>query len=142
MSEEIIKVLDYIGQQLGIAIDWTAENVWPQVLDIFARYRIYEIVLNSIGVVLSICGLIAFAVVCKKIINSYKICVREHSDNFWWDYSSYGVSLSFNSVFPVIIFCSVLIFSTISICTFTNSLMQWTFVPEIKIIEMLKGYMQ
>lgn len=31
MSEEIIKVLDYICEQLGIAIDWTAENVWPQV---------------------------------------------------------------------------------------------------------------
>ena len=142
MSEEIIKVLDYICGKLGLAIDWTAENVWPQVIDIFSRYRIYEIVLNSIVVVLSFCGFIAFYVVCKKIVNSYKICVREQSDNFWWDYRKYGVSLSFNSVFPVIIFCFVLIFSTISICECTNSLMQWTFVPEIKILEMLKGYMQ
>ena len=27
MSQEIIAVLEYIGEKLGIAIDWTAENV-------------------------------------------------------------------------------------------------------------------
>ncbi len=44
MSQEIITVLEYIGEKLGIAIDWTAENVMPQVLAVLSRYRILEIV--------------------------------------------------------------------------------------------------
>lgn len=142
MSEEIIKVLDYICGKFGIAIDWTAENVMPQVIDIFSRYRIYEIVLNSIGVVLSICGLIAFYGVLKKIINSYKICVREQEDTFWWIYYSCGIKLSCNAIIPVIIFCIVLMFSIAYICACGSDLMQWAFIPEIKILEMLKGYVQ
>ena len=43
MSEEIIKVLDYLGAQIGIAIDWSSENVWPQVTDILGRYRLFEL---------------------------------------------------------------------------------------------------
>ena len=46
MSQEIINVLNYLGEQLGIAIDWTFENVWPQVMDILERYRLLEIVGN------------------------------------------------------------------------------------------------
>lgn len=142
MSEEIIKVLDYICGKLGLAIDWTAENVMPQVIDIFSRYRIYEIALNSIGVVLSICGLIALAVACKKIINSYKICVLEQKDTFWWTYYSCGIELSYNTIIPAIIFCVVLMFSIVSICACGSDLMQWAFIPEIKILEMLKGYVR
>ena len=40
MSEEIIKVLDYLGEQLGIVIDWSSENVWPQVMDILVILNI------------------------------------------------------------------------------------------------------
>lgn len=44
MSQEIIKVLEYLSNQLGIAIDWTSENVWPQVIEILGRYRLLKLV--------------------------------------------------------------------------------------------------
>lgn len=49
MSQEIINVLNYLGEQLGIAIDWTSENIWPQVMDILGRYRLFEIISISFG---------------------------------------------------------------------------------------------
>lgn len=42
-SEEIINVLDYLGQKFGIAIDWTSENVMPYLQDLAARYIKYEV---------------------------------------------------------------------------------------------------
>ena len=48
MSQEIINVLNYLGEQLGIAIGWTSENVWPQVMDILGRYRLFELATTGI----------------------------------------------------------------------------------------------
>ena len=38
MSDEIIKLLDDLGQRFGIAIDWSSENMMPYI-PIFVRYR-------------------------------------------------------------------------------------------------------
>lgn len=43
LSTEIIRVLDQICWRLGIAIDWTADNVLPYVEDLCSRYVEYEI---------------------------------------------------------------------------------------------------
>ena len=29
MSEEVIKILDNLGEKFGVAIDWTSENIAP-----------------------------------------------------------------------------------------------------------------
>ena len=33
MNNKIIEVLDYLGEKIGLAIDWTAENIYPQVIE-------------------------------------------------------------------------------------------------------------
>ena len=52
MSQEIINMLNYLGEQLGIAIDWSSENIWPQVMDILGRYRLLEIVYSCLWIVI------------------------------------------------------------------------------------------
>lgn len=37
MSEEIIKVLDKLGEKLGMAIDWSGENVLPYIEELAQR---------------------------------------------------------------------------------------------------------
>lgn len=34
MNDEIIKVFDYIGDKLGIVIDWTQQNIQPYLQDL------------------------------------------------------------------------------------------------------------
>ena len=42
ISDELIKVLDYLGAQLGITIDWSAENVLPYVKELCEKLVRYE----------------------------------------------------------------------------------------------------
>ena len=70
MSQEIIKVLDYLSAQIGIAIDWSSENVWPQVMDILGRYRLFELATTSFWIVVEIAMLILRSLllrVCLRI---------------------------------------------------------------------------
>lgn len=62
MSQEIINVLEYIGGKLGIALDWTSENIWPQVLDILGRYRILQIVISGIWLAVALIALVVLSV--------------------------------------------------------------------------------
>ena len=43
VSEEIIKVLDFICEKIGITIDWTADNVMPYVGELMVKFIKYEI---------------------------------------------------------------------------------------------------
>lgn len=45
-SNELITVLDYLAQKLGIVIDWTSDSVMPYLKDLCSRFIEYEI-LNS-----------------------------------------------------------------------------------------------
>jgi hypothetical protein len=43
VSEQIIEVLNYLGRQLGMTIDWTAENVLPYVNTLCEKFITWEI---------------------------------------------------------------------------------------------------
>ena len=56
MSDEIVKILDDLGQRFGIAIDWTSENVMPYLQDLMGRYINYEIITSIVRlIVFNIC---------------------------------------------------------------------------------------
>ena len=38
MSEEVIKIFDYIGEKLGVAIDYTQDNIYPYLEDLWHIY--------------------------------------------------------------------------------------------------------
>ncbi len=43
LSNEIISVLEYLGRQIGITIDWTSENVMPYVEQLCEKFILWEI---------------------------------------------------------------------------------------------------
>lgn len=43
ISDEIINVLEYLAQKIGLTIDWTSENVLPYVEQLFEKFIAYEI---------------------------------------------------------------------------------------------------
>lgn len=147
MSQEIINVMDYICDKLGIAIDWTAENVWPQVMEILSRYRLYEIVNSSAKIVLDIVIIIGICIIISKMIHAYYNSKNERESNFFWDYTTYtyhhdSMCISFAAIFIVSI-CFVLgIVSIVTIFTNIDNLMKWIFIPEIQILELLQGYVR
>lgn len=141
MSQEIIKVLDYLAQQLGVAIDWSAENVWPQVMNILGRYRLLEMISSGLMIVAEIAMIVFGLIIITKCIKaSAKIRVTKE-DNFWW-YRGYSSTwMSGAGVTLVIVAAFFGIGALCMIPVDIGDLLRWAIVPEIQYLEMLKGLM-
>lgn len=63
MSEEIIKVLNDLGERFGIAIDWTSQNVMSYLQDLASRYMTYNNLIAIIQIAISVI-LIIIGIVC------------------------------------------------------------------------------
>ena len=54
MSDEIIKVLNYLGEKFGVIIDWSNDNIIPYIYDLMDRVIRYEICSSIIYIIISI----------------------------------------------------------------------------------------
>ena len=141
MSEEIIKVLDYLGAQIGIAIDWSAENVWPQVMDILGRYRLLEMISSGLMIIAEIAMIVAGLIVAIKCIKANAKIRATKEDNFWW-YRGYSSTwLSGAGTILVIVAALFGVGALFMIPIDIGDLLRWAIVPEIQYLEMLKGLM-
>ena len=144
MSQEIINVLNYIGEKIGVAIDWTADNVVPQILDILGRYRIYKIVGLSIWILGIVILAIGFAYFGKMVVGNYKSCYNTKQDNILFSYSTYWGKPEWSapSVIYTVSLVIYLLFALIGIPIVVGEMLGWILIPEIQYLEMLKGYIQ
>ena len=141
MSEEIIKVLDYLGEQLGIAIDWTSENVWPQVMDILGRYRLFELVSTGFWLIMEVIMVFSAFLILKRMAKDYMKIKADQEDNFWWR-RRYGDNEPTGFGWMLFIISLLLgVTSVITIPIDIGEMFKWLIVPEIKYLEMLKGLM-
>lgn len=67
MGNEIIKVLDNLGEKFGIAIDWSSKNVLPYLQDLSKRIVNYEIMSNFVWIGMFIIGLIILTIIVIKV---------------------------------------------------------------------------
>ncbi len=54
VSDEIIKVLDALGEKVGVIIDWTADNVVPYVEQLCNKYVKWEISTSIAWIVMAV----------------------------------------------------------------------------------------
>lgn len=143
MDKELCNVIDKIAEKIGIAIDWSGENVMPYVQDIMERYRTINIIQNAIFSIIAMIVLIICVIIgvkeTKGIIKGY----REEKPSIWIEvtkyiYSPNSIDLTYLSL-AIIIILPILfvIFSMIFIHT-GNDLLNWIYVPEVKFLELLK----
>lgn len=78
MGDEIIKVLDKIGEQFGVAIDWSNANVMPYLQNLLARYTNYLFYTSLVYLILSIIIIIIGILLLR---HSYKI-YKENKECF------------------------------------------------------------
>ena len=128
MSQEIIKVLEYLGEKLGIAIDWTTENVLPYAEQLFKRYVTLKITYASIGTVIGIALAVTAIVLGVTLIKAYNKTEETGDDNIWWEYD-WGPSICGAFAIAAIIICVIIAIITI-LCE-VSSLIEWIIIPEI-----------
>lgn len=142
MSQEIINVLNYLSEKLGIAIDWTAENVWPQVVDILSRYQIMEIISHSMWLFAEVATIVFCASVlwnCFKSKTSAR-CTKE--SNFWWEVRHPHIWITDIGAAAAIVAGIFLVINLIAFPFEVEVLLEWAVVPEIKYLEMLKDFVK
>ena len=138
MDKELCNVIDKIAEKIGIVIDWSSKNVMPYIQDIMQRYRTKSIVENIIAmtvcaIIITICTIIAVKMI-KCIINGLQNTVS----SIWFD-ADYDMLSKFSMIICTIIIISFFI-SGIILCVATGELMEWLYVPEVKFLKMLKGF--
>lgn len=82
-SDELITILDYLAQKVGIVIDWTSDSIMPYLEDLCARYIEYEI-LNSFITIGA--WVVVFIVFICGLIPTHKYATNELN----WDFDYFG----------------------------------------------------
>ena len=141
MSQEIITVLEYIGEKLGIVIDWTSENIWPQVLDILGRYRILQIVISGIWLSVALIVLVIFISIWVKIFKAYLACIKDKQSNLWWNWLSYHDDADNTGfVSAMVLLTAIAAFLIIpTLIIEPGEILKWVFIPEIQFLELFKS---
>lgn len=76
MSDEIIKVLEYLSEKVGLAIDWTSEkiasDIMPYLQELYHKCVVWGIVQNLIGVFAGLVLIVSAIVILRKLLKAYK----------------------------------------------------------------------
>lgn len=83
MSEEIIKVLDDLGDRFGIAIDWTSENVLPYLQNLMDRFITYNIAMNILYIAVCAIIIVGSIIGIPKISRYAKEKIKEDPSSDW-----------------------------------------------------------
>lgn len=131
-SQEIINVLDYLGKQFGIAIDWTSENVMPYLQDLCARYISYEVYTSIawIAIVIAVTGIVAIPV----------SMAHKKAKSLNWDWYKHDGACILATVLWII-FAFMSFISICVICTQVFDIIECYTLPEKVIFEYLKTLM-
>lgn len=136
MSEQIIKILEYMGEKIGIAIDWTQENVIPYAEDLARRFVTY----NIVEVALSILAFVIAGIVAIVLFKFYQKCnlkaKKDEEDNFivTW-YNGGYTEPNVGGIFLIIAAGICTLAAVIGIPIMISELIKWIIIPEFQIVE-------
>lgn len=68
LSNEVIKILDYLCQKIGLTIDWTSNNVLPYIEQLCGKFIKWEIGTSMVWIVITIITVI-IALIFSKVVN-------------------------------------------------------------------------
>lgn len=109
MGDTIVKVLDKLGQQFGITIDWTANNIMPYVKQYVAKIAQWEIATSLVWMVVGVVILV-LGICCWK---KFKKEEKKERDYYTGDEIPYFVV----SCLAILVSFSILITQSIDIAT-------------------------
>ena len=127
MSEQIIEVLNYFAEKVGIAIDWTAENILPYFQSLLAKYQAYAIAENAIWIAVCIVGIVGCIIWGKK---AYSHHLKLQKNSYYCD-DEFFVG---GTIIGIII---ISVASIVGLMTAIISLVRWCIVPEFQFFDMI-----
>jgi hypothetical protein len=127
-------------EKIGVAIDWTQENIVPYVMELCKRFVILNIVEETIWLVSGIIALVIVGVLSKKLFKDYRKCASTREDTFWWERFCGDVSPKNGTIFVFVFGGVALIFGLIAIPCSISELLRWAIVPEVQLIKEITSF--
>ena len=85
MAEEIMKVIDELAERFGVVIDWTSENVMPQVIELYERFITYSLVINTVSVVICLVFIFGFVKLVDFMVKERRKVLETNKDGLFFD---------------------------------------------------------
>ena len=118
-SEQIIEVLNYICEKVGLAIDWTmvfaSENVIPYIEQLCGKFITYEIATSVVWMVIAI----SFLLFAKWIFKKAKYVFDEIDDELGC--LCYAISIVLIIICALVILCQT--FDIVTCLTFPEKVL-------------------
>lgn len=144
MDNKIIEVLDYLGEKIGLAIDWSSNNVYPQVMEFLGRYQTYHIVTDILWMLL-LAGVIVFFFIWRKRLADEMILVeneKNQTDHFkYYSYKDEAVMRDETAIWYGVFIGVTIIAGIIFLCV-TGNLVKWIVIPEERFYYAIMRLMQ
>ena len=123
--QDIVSVLDALCDKVGIAIDWSAENIAPQLEAFVARYGTYLAASSIFGLVLSVLFIAAGVTGIVLTYRSYQKGTWANGDDWSGkDITPLGIVIAAVSLLAIIT-------ATICVICIVHGLIQLAIVPEV-----------
>lgn len=139
MTDENIKLLDELAKRLGIAIDWTSENVMPYLLDLYERFIAYRLVINLSPLIVFVVATVAAVYITAKIDkgknNEKESFLVKKERSYFGDVVFYKATV-FAEILEIMVWAiavAAFVFSIFSV----GNVFELIFVPEIYVVEYL-----
>ena len=126
MGEEVIKILDHLGSQFGLAIDWTSDNVLPYLSELSNKYINWRISSDIFYLILSV-AMILISILSWIVLNKK---YDGYSD--WEDFMRVLIA--------IVCFCVIGIFFIVLLVNCYDIIKCCT-CPEIAIAGYIKAYL-
>ena len=145
MNNKIIEALDYLGEKIGLAIDWSSNNIYPQVMEFLGRYRTYEIVTDALCIIACFAFIFFFIrFISKTLLPDYRQCISEKKSTRFFTWYSYLEEVDMNIVmlFAVVFSGIIFIIAVVDIFCAIADIAKWVFIPEYQFYNVIAGLIQ
>ena len=147
--------VDAIAEKFGVLIDWSAENVIPQIMDILTRYRTYELFSRGFELAIWLFAFITGLIVLIKMIKGFDDISYEDFPNgnaryqyidkgyFSWKTDYEGniclADITVMGFVRLIYGVAGTLFGGIAILCLIGTFIKWIFIPEIMFYQLIVG---
>lgn len=124
MSEQIISVLDAICEKLGVAIDWTQENILPYAQTLCEKYIRYEIVTSIVWCLLFLTLTIISLIAAKGFHKQAMALSCPYDEDYcisWVAWTAWSLTGIF-AIITIIVTC-VQVFDIVTCVTFPEKIL-------------------
>lgn len=139
-SEQFKDIFNMLCEKIGVAIDWTQDNIVPYVMELCKRFVILNIVEEALWLISGIIAVVIIGFLAKKIFEDYRKCVDTREDTFWWEEFCRDISPKFGTVIAFIIGGIALLFGLITIPCSISEILKWAIVPEVQLIKEITSF--